>query len=91
MNINPDITPDDGNSALDQVIAVIDECFESVDDLKGLDTFITTEDIFEAVQSFYPGDHYAAADIVDMMIRSGFRFTAHPSSNLQFVWLLKRR
>lgn len=87
----PTTPSENGDSFLEEVIAVIDDCFQPVESLRELDEYLSTDDVFEAVQSLYPSESYDASDIARLLKQVDFKFTAHPSSRLQFVWLIKRR
>ncbi|MGB4775706.1 MAG: hypothetical protein WBP45_11065 [Daejeonella sp.] len=83
-----------GDNFLNEIITVLDDCFKPVDSLKELDQFITTEDVFDAVQAIYPSTGlfgYTSGTIAVLMLNAGYKFTALPSGNVQFVWLMKRR
>ncbi len=85
-------SPDD--NFLNEVIAVLDECYEPVDDLKDLDTFITTDDIYNALQDIFPSEGlfgHGVSTIASLMKQAGFKFTMLKSAHPQFVWLIKRR
>ena len=79
------------NDFLQEVIAVIDECYEPVEHLRELDVYLTTDDIHDAIQALYPGEFYSGANTAELLKQAGFRFTALPTGQLQFVWLMRRR
>ena len=58
--------------------------------LTELETYVSTEDLFDAIQEIFPGD-YSPAIISQGMQQYGFKFTLLPSDRPQFVWLIKRR
>lgn len=82
---------EDKDSFLDQIVAVIDENFISVDNLREVDELITTDDLLQAVYSFYPSKDFDSAALVKLLQEFGFKFTTPHTGPLQFVWLVKRR
>ena len=82
---------EDKDFFLDQIVAVINESFEPVNNLREIEEMITTDDLIQAVQLFYPSENFEVALFVKLLNTVGFKFTTTHSGALQFVWLMKRR
>lgn len=76
---------------IDQIVAVIDEMFIPVDNLRELEETITTDDLLQAVYQFYPSKDFDSAMLVKSLNDFGFKFTTTHSGALQFIWLMKKR
>ena len=70
---------------------VIDDYYEPVEDLREVDAFIGTDDIYDALQNIFPSQAYSAMDLTYALIDAGFNFVPVPGPAMQFAWLIKRR
>lgn len=79
------------NPLIDQIVAVIDENFIMVDNLRDCDDLITTQDLMQAVQEFIYSDEFEIPQLINALTEFGFKFTTTHAGALQFVWLMKRK
>jgi len=79
------------NPLIDQIVAVIDENFISVNNLRDCDDLITTQDLIQAVNEFILSGGFEFPELITALTDFGFKFTATHAGALQFVWLMKRK
>lgn len=88
MNVNKEGEINEKDDALLEVIKQhILNKYKPVEDYGDADLHLTTSELFEQLQNFYPGE-YTKATIASWLNEGGFKF--YDGGNLKLEWMLKK-
>lgn len=93
MNVNQEgqiedkPAPSEDDALLEMIRQHIIKTYKPVEDYGDADVHLTTHEIYEQLQSFYPG-LYTQAIIAGWLQEAGFKF--YDGGNLKLEWMLKK-